>query len=105
MPLGLLPHHVDLATCVWMLKNTQYGEMNPYPDTHNLTTRPLDHSTPIGWAIFKKRNVSHMFTWSTRCTSVRIHQGGATWMIATEMMLFYSLGYYFAWEKWGLGDL
>ncbi len=50
MPLGLLSHHIDLATCVRVLKITQYVEMNPYPPS----------GTHIPWPLGSHR-VIHIF--------------------------------------------
>jgi len=33
---------MELAMCVWVLKNTQYGEMNPYPPSGTHITQPLN---------------------------------------------------------------
>jgi len=42
MPLGLLPHCMDPATCVWVLNNTQYGDTKPYPPSGTPITQPLN---------------------------------------------------------------
>jgi len=42
MPLCLLPHHMDPAMCVRVLKNTQYGEMNPNPPSGTHIAQPLN---------------------------------------------------------------
>ncbi len=42
MPLGLLPHCVELATCVRVFKELPVVELNPYPPSGTLLAWPLN---------------------------------------------------------------
>jgi len=92
MLLGLLPHHMELATCVWVLKEHPVWGYKPLPtmrDTHNSTTQPLhgfhamaawktsDHVTNITQDAMKKREdflTMAQAHWVSIGTEVEVYQ-------------------------------